>query len=115
MRLFAPWLDRDDYAQEAAIAAWRGRNVRLHLIDVTKTATRRKHRLLSERVPLDDTLPAGDSTVEAVLAREQLAELVAGVHALPTFERRCLLAVANGAAYEIEGASRKQVDNALQR
>jgi DNA-directed RNA polymerase specialized sigma24 family protein len=117
--LFAPWLDRDDYRQEAALARLLDRNVYLHLVDVTRAATRGKHRLLTDAVTLDTAAHgAGDDlTLAAVIARDELAQTLEAVGRLAPRQRRCLIRAAAGATHHeiaaAEGLSWKQAENAV--
>lgn len=118
MRLFAPWLDRDDYAQEAAVARWQGAHVNRRLIDVTRGASRLKHCVVSHAAELDNDLHAGrDDTLETVLDRERMRETIASLHRLAPRQRACLLRAVRGESVaEIaaaEGLTWKQAENAL--
>jgi len=113
--LYAPWLTRDDYRQEAELARLTGRNVRLHLVDVTRRATHHRAAASYTFHELHEA-DAGDATLAAVLEREEVREVLAGIAALPPRPRACIVRRARGEsraeAARAEGLTWKQVDNA---
>jgi RNA polymerase sporulation-specific sigma factor len=107
-------VDRDDVAQEAgigflrAVDGWRPergtfpafarRCVRNHVLHALDSAGAEKHKLVSHAVSLDAAPQYGrqGDPEAAVLAHEQLAELVLAMRALSDWERIALQANLNG-------------------
>jgi RNA polymerase sigma factor (sigma-70 family) len=89
-----------------------------------------KHATLPKRGPLDDSIreveledgpaaiadviPGGADPADVVVAREEMRELLGRVAGLTPLERRCVIGVATGHAYE-ELGDPKVVDNAIAR
>lgn len=115
--LYAPWLDGDDYRQEADLARWQGKSIRHRLIDVTRRATKPSQRLLTFAAELDEERAGRDDVLETVLLRERVREVFAAVGRLSERQQVCLLADASGDTYAAtaarEGLTAKQVDNAV--
>lgn len=157
--LYAPGLDDDDFAQVVRVAIWDaartwrpgGADVDgfVHLIAVrrlqaaVRAATRTKHRLLADAVPIDGLVPGtddrtyaellagtADDPAETLAGRETLAVLAAALRSLSPLERAAFDASASGASdYDVQellgrpttarwpdGRPRaKTAENALQR
>lgn len=141
---FFPGSSHEDVAQEARLGLVKAvdsfdlaslvpfeRFARLcierNVITGLKAAQRGKHGVLNdsarwgktdagEDIEVVDLLPSPFSVdpYRVIVAKERLAALLTGVKKLSPTERRALLGIANGLAYEQIGPY-KQVDNALQR
>jgi RNA polymerase sporulation-specific sigma factor len=146
---FLPGADRDDLDQEALLGFLKAIRdyqpdhgvpflsfaricVRRHLATALITATRGKHRLLTETVragvnddgeetSILELLPSGSPPLELQLEqREELTRLARGLRiALTPREAQALLLTANGVSYrhvvQLTGMAEKTIDNALQR
>lgn len=113
----------------AALCAYR------KVVTAVKHATRLKFRALNEAVSLDEpsremqrggvgqplreALAAGPDACDAVLLREQFAEVMAAIGTLTPMERTALIGVVfegrDYAEVAVELGGEKSVDNALQR
>lgn len=133
LHLFIPGADRDDLAQEAAIARLEAERcydgssplesfvalvVRRRLFSAVRDARRGKHLVLTEAVrDLEERLDWDADPAGIVERREELAELARRVRGLAPRQRACLLHVVNGASLtecaEAEGLTWKQAENAV--
>lgn len=146
---FLPGGTRDDLRQEARIGllsairdyrpgegttfkSFAGLCITRQVLTAVKTATRIKHRLLNdsarigvsesgEAIEIVDLLPS-DLCLDPyliVVAKEQLADLIARMPKLTPLERRSILGLANGLTYsevaDLIGVTEKSVDNARVR
>lgn len=140
--------DREDAEQEAWIGFWHAVRdfrpargvpfgsfaalcVRRQVITAVKTATRLKHRTLSESarvavtpegevVSIGDLLPSpyGIDPCDILIRREQIERILAGFANLSDMERLALLDVIHGVPYSVTRlgvAGHKRKDNAIQR
>lgn len=102
-------------------------SVRMQAITAVKTATRRKHQMLSdaardaydsergEMVMIVDLFEEPNGDAQTILERrDELRRLIVAFACLTPLERRSLLAVVNGDLVH-EGGKNKQADNAIQR
>lgn len=144
---FALGSDRDDLRQEALIGLWKavrdydpkvaGFNhfaqvcIRRQVITAVKTATRLKHRPLTEavrtgvgsdgeEVAMIDLQPAPGEIVQTLAAREEIADLAHKIRVdLSPLEAHCLLLFGNGLNYveigKVTGGDEHTVDRAITR
>lgn len=140
---YLPGSERQDVEQEALIALWRAARtydpeqgtfrgwarfvINRDLQDCLRTATRKKHAVLSEAVratarkedadpaEIVERLPHLHQVSDRAESRTEVRDLLRGIRDdLSDLERYCVLGIASGLTYEQMGGA-KTVDNALYR